>query len=207
MRDEPDTEAILSMHITGDLSGTCEAAVVAAGQMPQDSPITVFDTLSGSMGLGFMVLEVAALAEAGAALAAILARLEAAAGADAHLLQPERSPLCTDERPGGDVAGADGVPAADQAVADSAKGKLDMVKRVRSRAQGLQALVDALSERLGDLPARVAVIHAQAPEAAEQVRAALAAVLHVRQISVHELSVGIAVHFGPGTVGVVGYVP
>jgi DegV family protein with EDD domain len=85
------------------------------------------------------------------------------------------------------------------------EGKLAMVKRVRSRAQGLQALVDALSARLGDLPARVAVIHTQDPEAAEQVQAMVAKRVHVAQMIVHELSIGIAVHFGPGTVGVVGY--
>ena len=175
VRDEPDTEGILSMHITGHLSGTCEAAVIAAGQMPQDPPITVFDTLSGSMGLGFMILEAAALAEAGAALAAILARLEA-------LRERMHIFFSLNDLRYARMSGRVGMSQALMASLLQIKplltvreGKLDMVKRVRSRAQGLHALVDALSERLGDLPARVAVIHAQAPEAAEQVRAALAA--------------------------------
>jgi len=57
---EPDTEAILSLHITSHLSGTYDAAVLAASQMPTEGPrIIVFDSLSGSMGLGFMVLEAA----------------------------------------------------------------------------------------------------------------------------------------------------
>jgi len=86
-------------------------------------------------------------------------------------------------------------------------GELALVERVRSRKQALQALTDVLCEKLGDVPARIAVIHAHAPEAAEQVRAALAQRVQTTQITVHELSVGIAVHFGPGTVGVVGYCP
>jgi fatty acid-binding protein DegV len=60
---------------------------------------------------------------------------------------------------------------------------------------------------LGDRPARVAAIHAHDPEAAERVRAALAERVNAPQIIVSELSVGIAVHLGPGTVGVVGYNP
>ena len=78
---------------------------------------------------------------------------------------------------------------------------------MRSRSQALQTLTDTLCEKLGDPPARIAVIHAQAPEAAEPVRAALAQRVHATQIIVHELSIGIAVHLGPGTVGVVGYSP
>ena len=88
LQADPDTEAILSIHITGNLSGTYESAVVAAGQMPVEPPITTFDSLSGSMGLGFMVLEAAEMAHRGVSLPVILARLEALAGADADLLQP-----------------------------------------------------------------------------------------------------------------------
>jgi DegV family protein with EDD domain len=207
LRDDPDTEAILSMHITGYLSGTYEAAVIAAGQMPQDPPITVFDSLSGSMGLGFMVLEAAQMAEAGLGLAVILARLEA-------LRERMYIFFSLNDLRYARMSGRVGMSQALMASLLQIKpmltvhnGKLEMVKRVRSRAQALQALVDALSERLGDLPAHVAVIHAQAPEAAEQVRAVLAARMHTTQMIVHELSVGIAVHFGPGTVGVVGYIP
>jgi DegV family protein with EDD domain len=87
------------------------------------------------------------------------------------------------------------------------EGQLALYKRVRSWAQGLQALVDALAEALEHQPGRIAVIHAQSPDVAERVRAAVAVRLPVLEILVHELSIGIAVHFGPGTVGVVGYHP
>ena len=207
VQDDPDTEAVLSIHITGQLSGTYEAAMIAAGQMPHEPPIAVFDTLSGSMGLGFMVLEAAQMAEAGLGLAMILARLEA-------LRERMHIFFSLNDLRYARMSGRVGMSQALMASLLQIKpmltvhnGKLEMVKRVRSRAQGLQALVDALSERLGDLPARVAVIHAQSPQAAEQVRATLAARIHTTQLIVHELSVGIAVHFGPGTVGVVGYNP
>ena len=203
----PDTEAILSIHITGHLSGTYESALVAAGQMPVEPPITAFDSLSGSMGLGFMVLEAAEMAAKGTSLPVILARLEA-------LRERMHVFFSLDDlkyaRMSGRVSAAQALMASllrIKPMLTVSGGNLSLVGRVRSRSQALQTLTDTLCEKLGDLPARVAVIHAHAPEAAEQVRAALAQRVHATQIIVHELSVGIAVHLGPGTVGVVGYSP
>jgi DegV family protein with EDD domain len=207
LQEDPDTEAILSIHITGNLSGTCESAVVAAGQMPAEPPITTFDSLSGSMGLGFMVLEAAEMARKGASLPIILARLET-------LREQMRVYFSLDDLKYGRMSGRVGAAQALMAsllhikpMLTVSEGKLALVGRVRSRAQALHALIDTLSEQLSDRPARVAVIHAHAPEAAEQVRAALAQRVRAPQIIVSELSVGIAVHLGPGTVGVVGYNP
>lgn len=204
---EPDTDAILCIHITGQLSGTCGAAVVAAGQMPPQPPITVFDSLSGSVGLGFMVLEAATMAEAGATMPEIIARLEA--------IRPRMHIFFSlNDLRFARMSGRIGVVQATLASLLNVKpmlvvreGQLVMLKRVRSRAQGLRALVDALAEALENRPGKLSVIHAQAPDAAEQVRAALAARLPGSEIVVRELSIGLAVHFGPGTVGVVGYHP
>jgi DegV family protein with EDD domain len=204
---DPDTEAILSIHITGNLSGTYESAMVAAGQMPVEPPITTFDSLSGSMGLGFMVLEAAEMARKGTSLPVILARLEA-------LRERMHIFFSLDDlkyaRMSGRVGAAQALMAAllhIKPMLTVSEGRLAVVGRVRNRAQALRTLIDTLCEQLGDRPARVAVIHAHAAEAAEQVRAALAERVSAPQIIVGELSVGIAVHLGPGTVGVVGYNP
>jgi DegV family protein with EDD domain len=87
------------------------------------------------------------------------------------------------------------------------EGQLALFQRVRSQAQAMRALVDTFAEEVGGLPAQVAVIHAQAPQAAEQLRAAIAERVDTTRIYVQDLSLGVAVHFGPGTVGLVGYNP
>ena len=205
LQDDPDTEAILAIHITGELSGTYESAVVAAGQMLVEPPITVFDSLSGSMGLGFMVLEAAKMVGRGSSLPVILARLEA-------LRERMRVYFSLDDlkygRMSGRVSAAQALTASllhIKPMLTVSAGKLVLVGRVRNRAQALRTLIDTLCEQLDDQTARVAVIHAHAPEPAEQVRAVLAQRIRASQIIVHELSVGIAVHLGPGTIGVVGY--
>jgi DegV family protein with EDD domain len=207
LQEDPDTEAILSIHITGNLSGTYDSAVVAAGQMPAEPPITVFDSLSGSMGLGFQVLEAAEMVRRGTSLPVILARLET-------LRERMRVYFSLYDlkyaRKSGRVGAAQALMASlldIKPMLTVREGELAVIGRVRSRAQALRALTDTLCEQLGDRPARVAVIHAHAPEEAEQVRARLAPRVGAPQITVSELSVGIAVHFGPGTVGVVGYNP
>jgi len=207
LQEDPDTEAVLSIHITGNLSGTCESAVVAAGQMPVEPPITTFDSLSGSMGLGFMVLEAAEMAHKGNSLPVILARLEA-------LRERMHIFLSLDDLKYARMSGRVGAAQALMASLLNIKpmltvneGRFALVGRVRNRTQALRALTDTLCEQLGDRTARVAVIHAHAPEAAEQVRVMLAQRVSAPQIIVSELSVGIAVHLGPGTVGVVGYNP
>ncbi|MCX6031321.1 MAG: DegV family protein [Chloroflexi bacterium] len=204
---EPDTDAILCIHITGKLSGTYDSAVVAARQMPPQPPIAIFDSLSGSTGLGFMVLEAAEMAEAGATMTDIVARL-------AVVRQRMRIFFSLNDLRFARMSGRIGVVQATLASLLNVKpmlavqeGQLTMLKRVRSRVQGLQALVDALAEALENRSGKLSVIHAQAPDAAEQVRAVLAARLPGSEIVVRELSIGLAVHFGPGTVGVVGYHP
>ena len=223
---EAATEAILSIHLTSHLSGTCSSATIAATQMAaltepprhlrradrSGPPITVFDSLSGSMGLGFMVLEAVQLAEAGAEMAAIVSRLET-------IRQRMRIFFSLDDLRYARMSGRVGMAQALIASLLSVKpmltvqaGRLALVGRVRTRTQALRTMVGALvesfkDEEAGNLPARVAVIHAQAPEAAAQVREAIESCLRTSEVLIHGLSIGIAVHFGPGTVGVVGYNP
>lgn len=205
---EPDTDEILSIHITSHLSGTYGAAVLAASQMPPGGPpIAVFDSLSGSMGLGFMVLEAAEMAEAGATAQEILARLEV-------LREKMRILFCLQDLRFARMSGRVGMAKAlfvsmldIKLLLSVDKGELLLFKRVRSQAQAWRALVDSMANELGQLPAGVAIIHAQAPQAADQVRAAIADRIDATRVFVQDLSLGIAVHFGPGTVGIVGYNP
>jgi len=205
---EPDTDAILSIHITSKLSGTYDNAVIAAGQMPPHPPIVVFDSMSGSMGLGFMVVEAAEMAARGASLAEIISRLEAVRER-MHVF------FTLEDLRYARMSGRVGLARMLLVSALNVKllltvveGRLSLFNRVRGRPKALETLVETLLSRLADqAAARLAVIHAQAPQAAEQVRQALLARLPDAQILVRDLSLGFAVHFGPGTVGVVGYNP
>jgi DegV family protein with EDD domain len=66
---------LLSIHLTGRLSGVLASARLAAEMLPQ-ADIALFDSQSVSMGLGFCVLEAARMAAQGASRDEIVARLE-----------------------------------------------------------------------------------------------------------------------------------
>jgi DegV family protein with EDD domain len=58
-------EKIISIHISMELSKTCQSASVALQQLP-DWDVTIIDSRFASVGLGLMVLEAAKAAKAGA---------------------------------------------------------------------------------------------------------------------------------------------
>jgi DegV family protein with EDD domain len=62
------TEQIVSLHLSSKLSGTYDAAVTGRELSAEKARITVIDTLSLSMGLGFCVLVAARLAQSQAEL-------------------------------------------------------------------------------------------------------------------------------------------
>ncbi len=69
-------DPIIPMHATGQLSGTCQSAQLAATQIKDEFDVRVFDSLSGSAGLGVLFgLNIPACA------APLLAALLAAAAA------------------------------------------------------------------------------------------------------------------------------
>jgi DegV family protein with EDD domain len=54
--------AIISIHISSKVSGTCNSANQAKAELGGNAPIEVIDTLQASMGLGLIVMEVASAA-------------------------------------------------------------------------------------------------------------------------------------------------
>src|SRR5512136_1692311 len=69
-------DTILSLHVTGKLSGTFNSAVLAAQELRDKLKVIPSDSGSGSAALGFMCKEARQLERAGATLQAILARME-----------------------------------------------------------------------------------------------------------------------------------
>ena len=69
-----EADHVLSLHISGKLSGTVQSAELAAQEFP--GRVTVVDTQAASLGVGMMVLRAKELLEEGQSLEAVLAELE-----------------------------------------------------------------------------------------------------------------------------------
>jgi DegV family protein with EDD domain len=84
-------------------------------------------------------------------------------------------------------------------------GKLDALERARTKGKALQRLTALAEEKANGHPLHLSVIHANAPEIAQEFREQITHRLHCKEVFTMELSPVIGVHVGPGTIGVALY--
>jgi len=196
---------ILSIHLTGRLSGVI-ASAHAAAQMVPEADVALFDTLSVSMGSGFCVLEAARMAEAGASRDEIVARLEQIRDRLNVFLTPATLKYLQMSGRVGKLQGALAALLNVKPIIRCRNGLLDAFERVRTRKASLHRLLALTEQSLGrtDL-VDIAVIHADAPDEAAELAERVRNTFNCRQLFVETLSLALGVHGGPGMVGIVSY--
>ena len=192
---------IVSVHLSGAMSGTVESARLAAKEAPV--PVRVVDSRSIGMGLGFAALASARAAASGAAL-------DEVAEAAVRRARATRSLFYVDTLEhlyrGGRIGGAASLVGSAlmiKPLLHIANGRIGPLEKVRTAARALARLEDLAVELAGGHPVDLAVQHLDAPDRAET----LAARLRERVAKPHEVYVGevgpvIGAHVGPGLVGV-----
>ena len=196
-------ERIVSIHLSSELSGTWDAARLAATQVGEHI-VTVVDTRSAAMGAGFAVLAAARSAATGASadVVAETAR-ETAAGTRTYFVVDTLEHL----RRGGRIGSAAAVlgsALAVKPVLHVQDGKVVPLEKVRTTARAMNKLVQRAVEAAGDGPVSVAVHHLAAQEKAERLAGEMRQRLpNLRELHVSELGAAIGAHVGPGAVGIV----
>ncbi len=202
---EAGAEAILSVHISSKLSGTYESALQAARMVADRVRVEVFDSWSGSGGLGFMALEAARMAQANRPIEEALERL-------AWMREAMRIYLMLDNLKFAQMSGR--VTFVQQMVASMLRmkpivavrdGELVPADRVRTRGRAMQRMVQLVANEYKDRPVHVAIMHARAPESAQQLLTLARQHLNIVSEMVTTLATSVAVHLGPGTTGIVAY--
>lgn len=194
---------VVSVHLSRELSGTWEAARVAADEVGPDV-VRVVDSRAAAMGLGFAVLAAADAAEAGATGVSV----EAAASDVAERCRVFFSVDTLDRlRRGGRIGTAAallGTALSVKPILHVTDGRIVPLEKVRTTARAGQRLVDLALRAAGNGPADVAVHHLGAPdraaELAEQVRKRLPG---LGRLVVSEVGAVIGAHAGVGLLGVV----
>jgi DegV family protein with EDD domain len=196
-------DRVVSVHLSAELSGTWDAARLAAGQVGEHL-VTVIDSRSTAMGTGFAVLAAARAGADGADAAAVAeAARTTAAAARIFFVVDTLEHL----RRGGRIGSAAAVlgsALAVKPVLHMADGRVVPLEKVRTSGRALNRVVQRAVEVAGSGPASVAVHHLAAPDRAqrlaEELRQRLPA---VRELHVSELGPAIGAHVGPGALGVV----
>jgi len=197
--------SILSIHITSKLSAVYQAAVLARSMVPEID-VRVIDSLSASMGTGFLALAAARAIEAGKTVQEILAIIE-----DIKARMNVFAALSTLKylRLSGRVGSLQGMLASlldIKPILTIRDGLAEALGAVRTRGRSLDRLVELAKEAVGEAkPVNVAIVHANALKEAQQLKERIEAVLKCKEIFVVEITPALAVHAGPGVVGVISY--
>ncbi|MDO5696472.1 MAG: DegV family protein [Dermatophilus congolensis] len=210
---------ILSMHLSAQLSGTCEAATLAARDAPV--PVRVVDSGLVGGGLGLAALgaarELAALSDdaaddesAEAGVEQIAARLLGAATSTVTLFYVHTLEFL---RRGGRIGAASaflGGALGVKPLLELADGHIEPVEKLRTQGRALARLHDIGLERVREagVPLRVVVHHVDAAARAQAFAETLAADLLaidalIGQPEVVPLPAVLAAHVGPGALGAV----
>lgn len=200
-----EAESILSIHISSELSGTV-ASAHAAAKLMGDFPIEIVDSLSTSMGLGFMALTAARAVENGAGLK------EAAAAARA-LIPSVRVVFVVDTleflHRGGRIGGAQrlfGSMLSIKPLLELQEGKIEALEKVRTKRKAVQRLLDiAVEACAGKSKVHAAVANASAPQEAQSVADELQKLLDPAELYIVDMSPVIGTHTGPGALGIAWY--
>ncbi|OIK27291.1 DegV family protein [Streptomyces malaysiense] len=199
---ESGAGGIVSLHLSGELSGTYDAAVLAAREAPV--PVRVVDTGMVAMALGFCALAAAEAAEAGGTVdEAVTAAEKRAAGTSAYFYVDTLDYL----RRGGRIGATQALFGSALAVKPLLSldgGRIELLEKVRTASKAIARLEELAAERAGGTEVDIAVHHLAAPERA----AALADRLRERvrglgELHVSEVGAVIGAHTGPGLLGAV----
>ncbi|RZQ60415.1 DegV family protein [Amycolatopsis suaedae] len=196
-------EAVVSVHLSRELSGTWEAAVLAAQEVGPDV-VRVVDSRTTAMGLGFAALHAAAVAAGGADAAAVeRAAVEAAERSETLFVVETLEHL----RRGGRIGPAAallGTALAVKPVLHMSDGAICPLEKVRTMNRAVARLVDLAVAAAGDDVVELAVHHLASPERAVDLANRLEERLPRSEgCVVSELGAVIGAHTGPGVLGVV----
>ena len=193
---------VLYVGLSGGVSGTCWGVSVVAQELQErfpDRDIRVLDTRGASLGEGLIVLEAAHMAQQGADMDAIAARVRELSGKmRQHFMVDDLKFLRKGGRLSGAAALAGTLLQIKPILQGDPEGKIVVLCKERGRKKAMDQLIRLYNDMVEDKSAPVGISHAAAPAEALHLTTALRASGCTGEIlSVcHEPVTG--AHVGPG---------
>jgi DegV family protein with EDD domain len=197
-------EEILSIHLSAEMSGTHESALLAAREAPV--PVTVVDSRQVGVATGYACLTAQDVLDAGGAVpdAAVAARARAAASTALFYVDTLEY-----LRRGGRIGAAAALFGGALSVKPLLRideGRVVNLDRVRTSARALSRMEDLVVEAAGDHQVDLCVSHLANPDRAGELAGRLgerlADNLDGREVWCGELGAVLGAHVGPGMVAV-----
>jgi DegV family protein with EDD domain len=191
-----DADGIVSVHISGKLSGTYNSALMAKEMVEGGCPIEVVDTQSTTMGLGLVVIAAATMANAGESIDKVVAAAKEAIP-QIHLLamfDTLKYVLL-----GGRIGKAKALLGSILNVKPMIllkDGELVPAGQARTRAKGMDKLFEFVkeAENIQDL----AVVYNTIPDEAHSLVERISSIFDREKIRIARVGPALGVHVGPG---------
>jgi len=198
-------ETIISIHVTERLSGTMASAKMAAEELNGEFNVIPFDSASGTLSMGMMAKEAREMDKKGKTTDEILKRLEfvrekmeliftldtlkfaSMSGRIKHLQAALASLLNV------------------KPIIELKDGIIEMGEKVRSRSKSIDLLMEKMSKKFGNKRVILGIIHARDKEAGLDLLKRAIEKFNCAEAVLGELTISLAAHFGPGTLGIIGY--
>lgn len=198
-------DTIISLHLSGEMSGTVGSAKIAADMLADKYRIEVIDSRYVCIALGVMVLRLAQMAQTGATVEEILKaipdlqnKLEIIFTVNSleYLYQTGRIGKATSY-----LGGLLNI----KPILGVEDGLIAPVDRVRGNFQKVAvAIVNRFVERYGDAPLEMWFLHSEIPELADTLEKEAKRKLNIAQSYIGVIGPIVGVHAGPYAAGIIG---
>jgi len=202
---ESDTDTIVGIHISSKISGTVASAEMAKAQLPELN-ITIIDSFSTSMGLGFIALAAARVAATGGSLEEVIAAAERIRDRINVLFAVDTLEYL---HRGGRIGGAKrflGTALNIKPLLHLHDGRVEPLAQVRTKRKAIARMLEVAEERLaGKRMAEAAIIDVDSPDEGDAVAERVRERFGLSTVHRTTVSPVIGTHAGPGTVGICFY--
>jgi DegV family protein with EDD domain len=198
-------DTILSVHVTSKLSGTYASAVAAAEGLRGTYNVVTYDSLGGSLGLGFMCRQARRMANDGKSVDEIIAYFDSIRDQIQIILTLDKLDFARMSGRVGTLSAALASVLNVKPIAVLKDGLVNMVEKVRTRRASLDRVLAMGKAAMGDAPVFLGVMHARDPQSGQALLDEARKMFNVKEAVLTDLSISLAVNFGPGTVGLILY--
>ena len=199
---------IISIHISSELSGTYQSAVLATNMISEsedDINIHTVDSRITSTSLGMLVLEAAKMANKDEDINSILKKLD-------KLKNKIKTYFMVDTleylEKGGRIGKAQALVGSllnVKPILTLEEGIVVPLKKVRGRKKGLNYIIELIEKEFKDEKVNIAIMHANTPDETEKLVKSVKEKINYNEKIVSELGTIVGTHAGPGTIGIVIY--
>ncbi|MGB9788647.1 MAG: DegV family protein [Dictyoglomus turgidum] len=201
----PDTEAIISIHISAKLSGTVGSANAAREIHPQKDKIFVVDSKLTELALGVVVIELAKAIEKGAKVDDLINLAE-----KLYLNSNIKFTVDTLEYlyRGGRIGAAQawmGSILQIKPILELREGAIEPVERVRTKQKLRARIIELIKEYAGKDPVKIAVAYSDNYEEVLEISQEVKNTLNITDFYMGFFSCTILSHLGPGSWGIIAF--